>query len=189
MFIRLASISAILTLWSLSPRARAFSFTTGNPTQCDDLSLSWTGKHNAVFFRINGLTGYRWYATIPIDAHSGRSWADLITTDVEVHYRYLERLVTYLYHPPHLAMERVYFRFNFLSSKAPNFSSPCPTLRALELVVRLMYWLRVHLWVEYVIHETQVSIFLTLPTPFLIPPGVDFPFELNLALQQCRLVP
>lgn len=177
MFIRLASISAILILWSLSPHARAFSFITGNPTQCDDLSVSWTGKHKTIFFRLNGLTGYRWYPTIPIDAQSGRLWADLITTDVEVCCRYSERLVTSLYHPPHLAMERVHFRFKSLSSKATNFSSPCPTRQVLELAVRLMYWLRAHPRVECVIHETQVSIYLTLSIPFLTLLGIDFPFQ------------
>ncbi|RDB28952.1 hypothetical protein Hypma_015596 [Hypsizygus marmoreus] len=64
------SIWAAIAFWALFPLAQAFSFTSGPTSQCDDLSLSWTGGTPPFQLLIAPVFGTPRNVSIPLAAFS-----------------------------------------------------------------------------------------------------------------------
>jgi len=69
MQIRLRSVWTIATLWSAST-ARAFSFTSGTPTQCDPISITWTGGTGPFWLLLTPVFGTPRNISVPATAFS-----------------------------------------------------------------------------------------------------------------------
>jgi hypothetical protein len=70
MQIRLQFVCALAGLWSAFPIARAFSFTSGKPTQCDPISISWTGGTAPYWLLLTPVFGTPRNISIPATALS-----------------------------------------------------------------------------------------------------------------------
>jgi hypothetical protein len=124
---------------------RAFSVTVGTPTQCDDLPVSWTGKHISTtcnILQLNVTTIVRWTSTISdhSDSCSSVPLSQVYEWRAYSVPRSLLRVnacAIYLYQHQHLAMAKAHIQYHNSHLKTEhNFYSLCLTPPGLVQVGR-----------------------------------------------------